>query len=367
MEINLIGNCYKDKKVFITGHTGFKGSWMLLMLKEFGAIVKGYALEPETENDLYNLIDGDSLCTSVINDLRNNNQLLNEIIDFQPDFIFHLAAQAQVLKGYEKSRDTFEVNVMGTINLLEAIKSLQKDCHTIIITTDKVYLNNEWEYSYRENDQLGGKDPYSNSKACSELAVDSYRSSFFSNSSSKFNQLITVARAGNIIGGGDWSKNRIIPDFIKSIKKKTSLVIRSPRAIRPWQFVLDPIYGYLVLGYYSFTDPNLFSAYKDFNLGPKTKDCIPVKNLIEQCIHYLKKGELVIQENEEFQKKESTFLMLDTTKIELSLGFFPVLELNQGIQWTMDWYKEFIEKPNNIKEFSKKQCKNYINLRNESI
>mgnify|MGYP001158123354 CR=1 FL=1 len=358
-----IEKTYKGKKIFITGHTGFKGSWMIQMLKELGAIIKGYSLKPESKNDLYNLIDGDSLCSSTIDDIRNYKRLHKEIIDFQPDFIFHLAAQAQVLKGFEESRKTFEVNVMGTINILEVIKSLTKNCHVIIITTDKVYYNYEREYSYKENDRLGGKDPYSNSKACSELAVNSYRDSFFNNSFAKFKHIITVARAGNVIGGGDWSTNRIIPDFIRSIQNNTSLVIRSPKATRPWQYVLDPIYGYLILGHNSMNDPKSFSFHKEFNLGPKYMDCISVKNLIEKCINYLNKGKITIKEDNIKKKKESTFLNLDTTKIERILGFFPIIDLDKGIKLTMDWYKKYLIHPSEIKDFSKKQCENYLNHR----
>ena len=213
---NLLQEAYKGKKVFLTGHTGFKGAWLLKTLSLLGATVKGYSLAPQNENDLYYLIDGDKLCNSVIADLRDKRHLEQELISFQPDFVFHLAAQPLVRLSYKIPVETFEVNVIGTANLLDTLKLISKKCSVVLITTDKVYHNNEWEYSYRENDRLGGYDPYSASKACAELLIDSYRSSFFNmNEYSKHLKGIAVARAGNVIGGGDWSKDRLIPDIVR--------------------------------------------------------------------------------------------------------------------------------------------------------
>ena len=211
---------YLGKKVFLTGHTGFKGAWLLKTLSLLGATVKGYALAPQTENDLYHLIDGDKLCESIIADVRDKQRLAQELISFEPDFVFHLAAQPLVRLSYQIPVETFEVNAIGTANLLDAVKSISKKCSAVLITTDKVYHNNEWEYPYRENDRLGGYDPYSASKACAELLIDSYRNSFFNtNDYNKHLKGIAVARAGNVIGGGDWSKDRLVPDIVRSLIK----------------------------------------------------------------------------------------------------------------------------------------------------
>jgi CDP-glucose 4,6-dehydratase len=238
---------FSGKKVFLTGHTGFKGSWMLKVLEIIGANVKGYSLEPEFENGLYNIIKGDKLCDSVIADIRDKERLIKEINNFQPDFIFHFAAQPLVRLSYDIPSTTFDVNVMGTVNLLEAVRLCQKEISVIIITTDKVYQNLEWVYPYRETDRLGGVDPYSASKACTELVVSSYINSFFSSKDYKSHKkAVGVCRAGNVIGGGDWSKDRIIPDIIKSIFNNDIIKIRNPKAIRPWQHVLEPLIGYLI-------------------------------------------------------------------------------------------------------------------------
>jgi len=238
-------NTYKGKKIFLSGHTGFKGSWMLTWLHQLGAEVRGYALTPENENDLYNLINGDKLCNSVIGDIRDKEKLVNTIIDFQPDFIFHLAAQPLVRRSYEMPLYTFEVNVNGTVHLLEAIRNLQKKCTVVIITTDKVYENQETDYAYREDDKLGGYDPYSASKAAAEIVVSSYRNSFFNPADyEKHKKAIATARAGNVIGGGDRAADRIVPDIIHALETGMPVIVRNPYAVRPWQHVLDPLSGY---------------------------------------------------------------------------------------------------------------------------
>lgn len=242
-------SAYKGKKVLLTGHTGFKGSWMLAWLQQLGATVKGYALAPENETDLYYLLDADKLCDSVIADIRDQNKISEVVKEFQPDFVFHFAAQPLVRRSYKMPVYTFEVNVMGTANVLEAVRHLSKSCSVVIVTTDKVYENKEWGIPYRETDPLGGYDPYSASKAAAEMVVSSCRNSFFNPGDfEKHKKGVASARAGNVIGGGDRAKDRIIPDIIRGIEKNESIVVRNPEAVRPWQHVLEPLSGYLLLG-----------------------------------------------------------------------------------------------------------------------
>ena len=273
-------NTYKGKKIFLTGHTGFKGAWLLKTLSLLGAEIKGYALEPQTSNDLFYLLEGEKICDNVIADLRDKKKLESEIVAFQPDFVFHLAAQPLVRLSYQIPAETFEVNVLGTANVLDGVSLLQKKCSVILITTDKVYHNNEWEYPYRENDRLGGYDPYSASKACAELLIDSYRNSFF-NSKEYDNHLkgVAVARAGNVIGGGDWSKDRLIPDIVRSLMANNPVVIRNPNAVRPWQHVLEPVIGYLSLGMHLEKSPIGFA--KAYNFGPEAEDALSVEEMLK--------------------------------------------------------------------------------------
>ena len=349
---------YSGKKVFLTGHTGFKGAWMLGILNQLGAKVKGYSLAHKTPQDLYHLIDGDQLCDSIIADLRDSNQLEKEMASFQPDYVFHLAAQPLVRESYKDPRETYEVNVIGTLNVLEALKKVNQKCTVVMITTDKVYFNHEWSFAYRENDELGGKDPYSASKACSELVIQSYQHAFFPVDNLPIHQkAISVARAGNIIGGGDWSDDRLVPDFIRAVYADNAIKVRSPKAVRPWQHVLDPLNGYLKLGQALNNDPILFST--PFNFGPKIQDCINVESVINQCISYWKKGSLEIV-NEDKEMKESHFLMLDTTKVERELKWTPKLNLSQGLQKTIDWYAAFQNNPKQIKAFTFEQIKTFL-------
>src|SRR5665213_2553317 len=249
---------YSGKKVLLTGHTGFKGSWLLKIFSVLGAEIKGYALAPENEPNLYNTIGGDELCQSIIADLRNKEKLTEAIISFKPDFIFHLAAQPLVRLSYQIPVETFEVNAIGTVNVLDGLRQLKKRCCAVLITTDKVYHNNEWPYPYRESDKLGGYDPYSASKACAELVISSYRNSFFNLETYSIHQkAIAVARARKVIGGGDWAKDLLIPDIISALQKNVRIEIRNHDAIRPWQHVLEPLYGYLLLGAKLSQAPNL--------------------------------------------------------------------------------------------------------------
>lgn len=354
-----LGNTYKGKKVFLTGHTGFKGAWMLKTLSLLGAEIKGYALEPQTPNDLFHLIEGDKLCESVIADLRDKKRLESEIVAFQPDFIFHLAAQPLVRLSYEIPAETFEVNVIGTANVLDGVQLLQKKCSVVLITTDKVYHNNEWIYPYRENDRLGGYDPYSASKACAELLIDSYRNSFF-NTKDYDNHLkgIAVARAGNVIGGGDWSKDRLIPDIVRSLMANKSIVIRNPNAVRPWQHVLEPVVGYLSLGMHLEKQPIEFG--QAYNFGPQAEDALAVEEMVKAAIESWGFGEYQI-EQEADQPHEAGLLKLDISKVKSDLDWVPKMNAKETITFTLDWYNIFNTNKNYIAEFTLKQIKIFLN------
>lgn len=344
MNIEQLKNTYQNRKVFITGHTGFKGSWLIKILQLFGAEIKGYALAPQTKDDLFNLIDGDKICTSVIADLREYEKMKKEVIDFQPDFIFHLAAQPLVRLSYEIPAETFEVNAIGTAYLLDAVNALNKKCNVVLITTDKVYHNNEWEYPYRENDRLGGYDPYSASKACAEIVIDSYRNSFFNtNNYAAHQKAIAAARAGNVIGGGDWAKDRLLPDIARALGKGEKIVIRNPNSIRPWQHVLEPLFGYLMLGAKLNESPVTFS--QAYNFGPDFSDALTVKSMVELAINCWSKGEFEVMENVH-QPHEAGLLKLDISKAFTTIGWRPILNASQAVERTINWYKGFYDGKN---------------------
>ncbi|OXA92260.1 CDP-glucose 4,6-dehydratase [Flavobacterium hercynium] len=351
---------YKGKKVFLTGHTGFKGSWMLKTLSLLGATIKGYALEPNTENDLYYLINGSSICDSVTADLRDKTRLEREILDFQPDFIFHLAAQPLVRLSYDIPAETFEVNVIGTANVLDSVRLLKNKCEIVLITTDKVYQNNEWIYPYRENDRLGGYDPYSASKACAELLIDSYRSSFFNNKTYEIHKkAIAVARAGNVIGGGDWSKDRLIPDIAKAFAYDKAVVIRNPKSVRPWQHVLEPIVAYLLLGANLSKKPLDFN--QAYNFGPNLSDALTVENMLKLAIASWGKGDYKI-EFDEHLPHEAGLLKLDISKAVTELNWQPKMNAENAVNMTIDWYKNFFDNPKMISDFTSKQISHFFTI-----
>jgi CDP-glucose 4,6-dehydratase len=337
--MNELKNTYSGKKVFVTGHTGFKGSWLIKILSNFGAIVKGYALVPENDINLYIEINGDSLCESVISDLRDRESLKNAVLDFQPDYIFHLAAQPLVRLSYEIPSETFEVNALGTANLLDAIRLLDKKCNVVLITTDKVYHNNEWEYPYKESDRLGGYDPYSASKACCELIIDSYKNSFFNlNKYDQHHKAIAIGRAGNVIGGGDWSKDRLIPDIAKALNANKEVVIRNPKAIRPWQHVMEPLFGYLELGLKLNMDPIKYA--QAYNFGPNTNDALSVEEMVVKSIKCWTSGTYNIEANSN-NPHEAGMLKLDITKATTDLNWKPVLNAQTAVELTINWYKKY--------------------------
>lgn len=354
---SLLSSYYKGKNVFVTGHTGFKGGWLLSCLHLLGAKVKGYALEPENKNGVFELIQPHHICESIFADIQNKEKLRNEIESFQPDYIFHLAAQPLVRRSYKIPVETFAVNVIGTANLLEAVISLQKKCTIVIVTTDKVYKNRGKNILYKEDDVLGGYDPYSASKACTEIVVSSFRNSFFN--LKKFNihqKAIASARAGNVIGGGDWNLDRIIPDIICSLQEQKVIRVRNPKSIRPWQHVLEPICGYLLLGGLLNEKPKKYS--KAYNFGPLPKDHLTVKQLVKTAIKNWGGGEW---ENVSVsgQPHEAGLLKLDISLVKKELGWKPKLSSEEAIKWAIDWYKQPIAQQ---AEFTFKQIRHYFSL-----
>jgi CDP-glucose 4,6-dehydratase len=344
---------YKQKKIFITGHTGFKGAWLLCWLEQLGAVVKGYSLGSDTS--LFNSIQENLQFEHVVADIRDKKRLVQEIENFQPDIIFHLAAQALVRPSYEIPAETFEVNAIGTANVLEAVIFLRKKCTVVAITTDKVYENKEIDYHYKEEDVLGGHDPYSASKAAAEIVVSSFRNSFFS--STKYYQhqkKIISVRAGNVIGGGDFSKDRIIPDIIKALKSNTEIEVRNPNAVRPWQHVLEPLNGYLQIA--MLAHENNFTVSNAYNLGPLPNDHLQVRDLVNNAIACWGGGFWRDVSNKD-EMHEAGLLKLDISKAQKELNWHPKLSSKQAIEWTINWYKQ----PNNF-EHTLEQINKFENI-----
>jgi CDP-glucose 4,6-dehydratase len=335
---------FKNKKVLITGHTGFKGSWLCLLLNELGADVYGYALPPKTTPNLFSVAQINKIITSYVGDIRDFEKLQGVLHIVQPDIIIHMAAQALVLESYKNPRENFAINIMGTVNLLDAARTTKSVKAIINVTTDKCYENKEWHWGYRENEQLGGYDPYSNSKACSELVTASFRNSFFNlKEYDKHGVAIATARAGNVIGGGDWANDRLIPDFIKAINKGESIIIRSPYAIRPWQHVLEPLAGYLILA------KNLFENGVEFadawNFGPEDTDAKNVQFIIEKICKLWGHGASSEIDNKS-QLHEAHYLKLDCSKAKAKLNWFPKWNIERALISIVEWNKAFINKDN---------------------
>ncbi len=344
--------------MLITGHTGFKGAWLSYWLYLLGAKVSGIALEPNS-NSLFNKLHLKDKIDSNIADIRDSNLINNIIQDYEPDILFHLAGQALVKKSYENPKNTFETNVIGSLNVLEAVNSCNSIGSLVYITSDKCYLNNEWEWGYRETDPLGGIDPYSASKACAEHVFKSYAVSFL-NKKKRFGA--AAVRAGNVIGGGDYSENRIIPDIFKSIENRKAIIIRSPNATRPWQHILDPLSGYLLIGKKLFNNSNVFYG-ESWNIGPNNDS---IKTVLELTNFFLENWEPlnrpVVKLNDLGSNlHESNFLHLSIDKIQTKLKWHPTYNFHQAVKATGQWYKKVMDgqKPlevtkEQILEFEKK-------------
>lgn len=325
---------YKGKKVLVTGHTGFKGSWLSIWLLQLGAKVVGYALDPASEKSNFVKSGLANIIIDYRNDIRDFKKLHEVIEKEKPDIIFHLAAQPLVLESFKEPLYTIQTNVLGTANVLEAFSQSEKARVLISITTDKVYRNNEWDWGYRENDRLGGKDPYSGSKAAAEMLIRAYEQSFF-NTGGKF---VAAVRAGNVIGGGDWSANRIVPDCIKALENDEQITIRNPNATRPWQHVLEPLGGYLALGERLLMGKREYQGV--WNFGPFYSNVVPVEQLVQAIIEKYGKGRYHIQASDNVHK-ESSLLALDISKAMNRLKWKPVLDFEETIEFTVNWYNRY--------------------------
>ncbi len=326
---------WQNKRVFITGHTGFKGSWLSIWLRALGAKVTGFALDPPTEPNLFESAGVGSIVQSIIGDIRNQEILQKAISAAKPEIVFHLAAQPLVRASYANPVETYAINVMGTVNLLDSIRRYEGVRAIVNVTTDKVYENRERIWGYRENESLGGFDPYSNSKACSDLVTAAYRSSFFEGKIA-----IATARAGNVIGGGDWADDRLIPDSMRALIKKKKIVIRSPDSVRPWQFVLEPLAGYLMLAERLYAaDGTSFSAA--WNFGPDSRDEQPVSWIVKEICRQWSAGAGYIINRKPGDPHEAGRLTLDCSKAKLLLGWRPRLSLENALEMTVEWYKEY--------------------------
>ena len=322
---------YKDKRVLITGHTGFKGSWLSKILINAGAKVAGYSLNPPTEPSLFDICNLKDQMDSRIGDVRDLEHLKKVFEDVKPEIVFHLAAQPIVRDSYKDPRYTYETNVMGTVNILECIRSSGNIKSFLNVTTDKVYLNKEWEWGYRENEELDGYDPYSNSKSCSELVTHSYKNSFFNDG----RVAISTARAGNVIGGGDFANDRIIPDCVRSALKQEDIIVRNPFSTRPYQHVLEPLFAYLMIAYKQYED-NKYSGW--YNVGPDEVDCFQTGALVD--IFVTKWGDGIKWINKyDGGPHEANFLKLDCSKIKTVFGWKPTWNLETAIEKVVEWTK----------------------------
>tara|TARA_Y100000389_G_scaffold167531_1_gene172782 strand:- start:29413 stop:30477 length:1065 start_codon:yes stop_codon:yes gene_type:complete len=348
LEVNL--NFWKGRSVFITGHTGFKGGWLSLWLSQLGAKVYGYSLKSPTSENFFNAVNlEERIENSTIGDICNKTQLTKSMKEARPSVIFHLAAQPLVRSSYNNPIETFTTNVIGTANVLEATRQIENIKAIVNVTTDKVYENQERGFSFKENDRLGGLDPYSSSKACAENITSSYRHSFLDTIGIK----LASVRAGNVIGGGDWAVDRLIPDFFRSIKNNETLIIRSPKAIRPWQHVLDPLSGYLLLAEKLVENGNNFA--EAWNFGPEENDAQTVSWVLSQLSKKFTKAKWESQQTKQY---EANTLKLDISKAKAKLGWMPRWSLEQAINNTVDWFEAFNERKS-MAEFSIKQIKDH--------
>ena len=328
---------WHSKKVFVTGHTGFKGSWLSLWLQELGAHVTGYALRPPSNPSLFELVQVSQGMTSIIGDIRDGTLLTNVMRQAKPDIVIHLAAQPLVRRSYSDPVETYSTNVMGTVHLLEAVRHTPSVRAIVNVTTDKCYENKEWVWGYRENEPMGGFDPYSSSKGCSELVTAAYRNSFFSKERHGEHQVaLATARAGNVIGGGDWAKDRLIPDILRAIESGQSVKIRNPNATRPWQHVLDPLNGYLILAEKLYTEGPAFA--EAFNFGPAEEDAKPVQWIVEQLTQSWGAGASWLIDGGT-NPHEAHYLKLDCSKARVMLGWRPKWNLAQALQSIIVWHR----------------------------
>lgn len=349
---------YAGKKVLLTGHTGFKGGWMTIWLRLLGAEVVGFALQPDTNPNLYAAADVADGIVSIFGDVRDLDAVKEVFAQHNPEIVIHSAAQPLVRRSYRDPVGTYATNIMGTVNVLEAARNTPSVRTVAVVTSDKCYENREWERGYREDDAMGGHDPYSSSKGAAELVTAAYRRSFTTRGSGL---AIATARAGNVIGGGDWAEDRLVPDIVRGISSGTPIIIRRPDSIRPWQHVLEPLSGYLLLG------QKLYESGADFaeawNFGPRVEDSITAAEVATRSCSYWGKGELRIQPDPD-APHEATFLRLDCTKASQCLAWSPRLRLNQALQWTVEWYRTYYERTSESpREITERQIQAYMRVK----
>lgn len=344
---------YKGKRVFITGHTGFKGSWLCKILSNWGAEVTGYSLTPPTTPNLFDTANIGADINSVIGDIRDFDSLKKAFDDANPEIVLHLAAQPIVRDSYKMPAYTYETNVMGTVNILECVR--QSDCvkSFLNVTTDKVYENKEWQWGYRENEPLDGFDPYSNSKSCSELVTHSYKNSFFADG----RVAISTARAGNVIGGGDFANDRIIPDCVRALEKGEDIVVRNPYSTRPYQHVLEPLYAYLMIAKAQYEDIK-FSDY--YNVGPDECDCVTTGELVDLFVKYTDGKIKRVDKSEENAVHEANFLKLDCSKLKSVFGWKPHWHVTDAVEKTVEWSQVWLEK-GNVRKCMDEQIDEFLN------
>jgi CDP-glucose 4,6-dehydratase len=344
---------WKGKKVYLTGHTGFKGSWLSLWLQNMGALVKGYSLDVNTNPALFIKANVAAGMDSEIGDIRDLEKLTKSMVSFSPDILIHMAAQPLVRLSYQEPVGTYTTNVIGTVNVLEAARKCQNLKAIISVTTDKCYENKEWEWGYRENEAMGGHDPYSSSKGCAELVTSAYRRSFFSSIGTAS---LASARAGNVVGGGDWAEDRLIPDILKSFEKSEPVAIRNPLSTRPWQHVLEPLSGYLVLAQELFLNGDEFA--EGWNFGPKDEDCKPVSWILDKMVsNWGNNASWSLDKNN--NPHEAGFLKLDCSKSANRLKWQPKWNLEETLEMIVNWHKNFLM-DNDIKKECLKQINKYI-------
>ena len=323
---------WSGRRVLVTGHTGFKGSWLTLWLRSLGAEVTGYALPPATSPSHYDIANAAEGIRSIFADIRDAQKMRDAFAAAKPEVVFHLAAQSLVRASYEMPRETYEVNVIGTANLLDAVRDCDSVRSVVVVTSDKCYENREWSWGYRESDSLGGHDPYSSSKAAAEIVTAAYRSSYFHGPNAA---RIASARAGNVIGGGDWARDRLIPDLVTAFAEGRKPLIRNPLAIRPWQFVLDPLYGYMLLAERLCEDESFAQAW---NFGPEDRDVRSVGAIVNRAAALWGDG-AAVERDTASHPHEAQFLKLDSSKARTRLGWSSRLDVDKALEWTIRWYR----------------------------
>lgn len=354
----MFNSVYEGKKVLITGHTGFKGSWLTLWLLELGAEVIGYSLKPPTKPSLFEALQLDKKITHIIGDVRDKGELMAAFIKYQPEIVFHLAAQSLVKASYENPLLTYETNIMGTVNLFEAVRKTASVKVLVNVTSDKCYENKEWLYGYREIDPMGGYDPYSSSKGCAEIITAAYRNSFFNpvEYGKTHKVALSSVRAGNVIGGGDWGEDRIVPDCIKALSQNKPISIRNPQAIRPWQYVLEPLSGYLWLGALMSMEPERYS--QAWNFGPSNSNIFTVEEMVAELLKLWGCGKHEIVGDTRFH--EAKLLKLDTSKSQFYLKWRQTGDIHFALEKTVNWYKHYYSEKDDMYNYTRRQIEEYV-------